>query len=223
MKKHLVTFCLIFLFGLAACSGASTGGAEAGNPPSARALAGTLPLEESACQADGVVATDSSGETITADVASDCSFSIELTIGKAYVVSFIKSDSFVASMIFNNGPGTLPSSVLVVSSGEAAILLGNITITDGVATPENEPAEQNDQDEDGVDDFEDDDDDGDEVSDDEEEDCDLDGFTDGLDEDDDCEAEEESDDESGDSDDDDSDNDNSGENATVLDRTSGNH
>lgn len=182
---RILVVALIF----ASCGGGnSTGGAEAGNPPSAgiRAVTGTLPQSSIAetCPADAVVATNSRAEATMADVESDCSFSLNLATGKAYTLGFVLGDEFIASMIFNNGSGMSGSMVMMVSEGDNPIELGLITFTNGNAFPGNEPSRQNDRDEDGRNDFEDEDDDDDDIADDEDnEDCDMDGFSDDMDED----------------------------------------
>lgn len=191
--KAILVILLSFSLLLSACGGSAQGGSEAGNPPdvSARSVEGTVPAASSSvsaragipCAVDTVIATDSAAQTISADVESDCSFSLSLSVDKAYSIGFVLDDVFVAAMIFNNNDASLSSAVFVVSAGETAINLGLVTISGAVATAEMEPASQNDQDEDGVDDFDDDDDDDDGKADDDEEDCDLDGYKDDYDED----------------------------------------
>ncbi|MDO8519426.1 MAG: hypothetical protein Q7T11_04620, partial [Deltaproteobacteria bacterium] len=84
MKFFKITILLI----LAACQGG--GGTEAGNPPAEvlRAVTGTLPSEETGCAGDLVTATDSSGTTFEATPDSDCTFTLNLPVGKAYTISF---------------------------------------------------------------------------------------------------------------------------------------
>ena len=98
----------------------------------------------------------------------------------------------MASMIFNNNAESFPSAILIVSAGDSPIQFGRITFSGTIATAENEPATQNDQDGDGIDDFDDDDDDDNGIPDDLEEDCDLDGIVDTYDDDSDCEEEDDS-------------------------------
>lgn len=184
---------------LTSCGGAS-GGSEFGNPT--RAVTGavaTTSLSENTplsflisnamatetCPADAVIATDSQGEATTVTVEIDCSFSLDLTVNKAYAVSFVLNDEFVATLYVRNSSTGLKSSVFVLSDGETDIDLGDVIISDGEADPENDPAEQCDVDDDDIDDYDDTDDDGDGVLDDDEGDCDLDGYDDGYDEEDD--------------------------------------
>lgn len=199
MKRFAKLFLAIFSLAclqVAACS-SSPGGTEFGNPT--REVEGTLTTASAsqdtitsffiphamaavACPADTAIATDSKGLTTTTSVASDCSFSLSLTVNKAYAVSFVLADEFVATLFVRNSATDLKSSVFVLSSGATAMDLGDVIISDGEADPESDPASQNDEDEDGIDDFDDSDDDGDGVTDDDEEDCDLDGYDDGYDE-----------------------------------------
>lgn len=193
---------LLFLLNLlAACGGSAQGGSEFGNP--ARTLQGTVVSGEEAtlrkttlsntllrqqignneCPADQVIATDSQAQTTLAEInQEDCSFEMELTINKSYVVSFTRDDEFIATLIVRRNASSLGSSVFFMAEANTEMNLGAIRIEGSKAIPENEPATQNDQDEDGVDDFSDEDDDGDGVSDNDEEDCDLDGFIDDDDE-----------------------------------------
>lgn len=206
--KLLLAILSLACLQLTACS-SSPGGTEFGNPT--REVEGTLATASAsqnaltsffipsamaavACPADTAIATDSKGLTTRASVASDCSFSLSLTVNKAYALSFVLADEFVATLFVRNSATDLKSSVFVLSSGATTINLGNVIISDGEADPESDPASQNDEDGDGIDDFDDSDDDGDSVTDDDEEDCDLDGYDDGYDDDDaDCDTDEDDD------------------------------
>lgn len=196
--KFFFSLAIPLSLSLTSCGGAS-GGSEFGNPT--RAVTGTLTttsLSENSflslfisnaiatetCPADTVIATDSQGESTTVTVETDCSFSLELTVNKAYAVSFVLNDEFVATLYVRNSSTGLKSSVFVLSDGETNVDLGDVIISDGEADPESDPAEQCDVDDDDVDDYDDTDDDGDGVLDDDEGDCDLDGYDDGYDEDD---------------------------------------
>lgn len=176
--------------GLAACgSGSSMGGTEAGNPPDVtRPVVGQLTpsnsiTESVPCPADTVVAVNSLEEATFADVEDDCSFSIDLTVDEAYIILFYLDDQLIAAMLFMNGGDAESSDVMIVSQGDDPIDLGSIDLGDSTVTPENEPAEQNDQDGDGENDYVDEDDDNDDIPDSLEEDCDGDGFPDDYDED----------------------------------------
>lgn len=197
--------------GFVACGSkmSATGGAEIGNPAK-RFITGTLvtsstPAQLMAesngpnCEADGLIATDSLAQATSAVLATDCSFEIELTINKSYVLSFVLNDTFVATLVFSQGSSTLASSMLVVSSGDSAIDLGAITLAGKIASATNNPYTQSDQDGDGVNDFNDDDDNNDGTPDGQELDCDLDGYLDYLDEgDEECEDDDDTDDEADD-------------------------
>ena len=196
----MVVYCLFFasfLF-LSACA-ENEGGSEFGNP--SRPVMGTVVEDAGAslkkqttggCPADQVIATDSSAQTTLASIdETECSFDMELVVDRSYVISFVLGDEFVATLIVRKNSSSLRSNVVFIAQAALAMNLGNITIIDNEAFPENEPYSQNDQDEDGTDDFDDEDDDGDGILDDEEEDCDLDGFLDEDDEDDlDCDEDE---------------------------------
>lgn len=175
------------------CGGASSGTATSTTDSTTRALTGSvdggsssvsalMALANTSCLADTVIATDTTATTTTAEVAEDCSFSIDLATGKSYAISFLLDEEFVASLIFDSGISGFSGSSLPVSDGDGAIDLGTVTFSGFVALPEIEPLDQIDSDDDGVADSDDTDDDGDDVSDDEEEDCDLDGVSDDWDE-----------------------------------------
>lgn len=210
LKKLVVLMVLMALF---QCGGSSSlGGSEAGNPPTStttRLVVGTTDVSSTGsalikyqtigttCGADQVIATNSSAETEIANISSDCSFELELEINKSYAFSFMLSNQFVASMIFNNGGSSLISNTFYLSSGNDSVNLGSILLGNSSSVqPETEPSSQCDADGDGVNDFEDSDDDDDGIDDDEELDCDFDGFLDDYD-DDESECEDSSDSESG--------------------------
>lgn len=195
MRKiiYILILLLVITAGFVSCGG-SLGGVEAGNPPDAtRQVTGQVAsasqslsnrfLTSSDCPVDGVVAVDTLAQTTSASFDGTCTFTLNLTVNKAYALNFYLDDSFVAAMIFNNGVNQPASSVTIISSGTSAIDLGLITLNGEEATPEYEPAEQNDQDEDGVSDYEDEDDDDDSIEDSGEDDCDSDGIPDDYDED----------------------------------------
>lgn len=195
MKKSIyILFILPLLF--LACG--NLGGSEAGNPPSSnRNVIGnltstaststssfsrsTLRASSDNCEADLVIAYDSTGDFVEAEAESDCSFDLDLVAGKGYEVEFYLNSIFVADLVFNNDDSSFESPVMIISGGEDAINLGQITFVGFQAFPEFEPATQNDQDGDGVFDFEDEDDNGDGTFDVDESDCDLDGFIDDFD------------------------------------------
>lgn len=192
----------IFLL-LSSCTG--EGGTEAGNPPAtSRAVEGNLSSSGNDCVVDEVIATNSAGETTSATIDSSCGFSLSLTLGKSYVISFLQDDQFVATLIVNNSSGGPESSIVFVGAGATPIQLGSITLDEGKGYPERQPAEQSDRDEDGSNDYDDEDDDNDDENDDEEEDCDSDGHWDDDDEDDEDCDEEDNDDEENEEDEDNS-------------------
>lgn len=199
---------LTLLFGIIAiiaCGGSGTT-TSADNNISTRTMVGTISSSEGNgslsalmrnavedCLADTVIATDTSGNATSEEVDDSCAFSLNLEVGKAYSISFVLGDQFVANLIFDSGVTGASSSSMSISSGEVSIDLGSVTISGNTAQPTNNPLEYLDQDQDGTSDLEDTDDDNDGIEDSLESDCDLDGFLD--DEDDDDECEDESDDE----------------------------
>lgn len=190
MKKYFVVLLILFVVSCGSSTSSSLGGSEIGNPSTpSRALLGLF--QDNNCNIDKVIATDSLGQTTSGNLAEDCSFSIDLEADKAYAISFVRDDIFVASMIFNQGISDLDSTVFFMSEDDEAVDLGEIVINGTDAFPENQPSAQNDQDNDGINDFDDDDDDNDGQLDDQEIDCDLDGYLDDVDEDDDCDEEDE--------------------------------
>lgn len=170
--------------------GCSGGSGSSSSSTTTRNLTGSVPenstpalvkgVDTASCQADTILATDSSGTTTQADVASDCTFSIELAVGESYAISFLNGDTFVATLIFDSGVSGTSSSI-PLSSGDGTISLGSITFTGSVATPALNPLTRCDEDDDGTSDFDDSDDDNDGIDDDAEEDCDLDGHRDDMD------------------------------------------
>lgn len=205
MKKSLLTCSVLCL--LAACG--SGGGTEAGNPGDTvlRPIVGSVSSGGSgalnnalgkstigeACGADTVQAIDSAGSESSSNLEDDCSFNLELTPGKSYLIGFIRDEQFIASLIVQNAADVLESSIVFLAAGADPVDLGEVTIVGNRATPSTQPAQQNDRDGDGDNDFDDNDDDDDGVADDDESDCDLDGFT-NEDDDDDAECEDESED-----------------------------
>ena len=192
---------------LFACAQGSTtqaisGGSETGNPAALRVVRGTVAPSFSAlsisavgnnCAAGQVVAIDSNETSYEFAIEEDCSFELLLPIDHAYRILFLVEDEITAVMSFNNGPGQSNSPVMILSFGDE-INLGVVTAVGGVATPENEPSLQNDQDGDGINDFDDLDDDNDGIADIDEVDCDLDGIIDDYDSiNSDCEQDPESD------------------------------
>lgn len=203
-SNRIAVSLLAITFALIACGGA--GSSDNTTTEESRTLTGSVPSGDASltsfttrqlglCAADAVMATDTAGESTTANVEADCTFSLTLSVGKAYVISLLLDNAFVATLLFDSGVGGFTTSTLPVGAGDGAIDIGTITVSGTVATCDREPLEQNDHDDDGEDDLEDDDDDNDGVNDDEEEDCDLDGHIDDLDEDDSCEADEDRNDE----------------------------
>ena len=202
--KRLLSLLAGFIL-IAGCGGATSGTAADNADGDTRTVTGNLAsgsgaglvkgLHADDCEADMVIATTTSGETSSADVEEDCSFSLSLSVGQSYVIGLALDDEFIATLIFDSGISGYTTSVLPLSAGEI-LDLGIITIFGDLATPENEPLGECDNDGDGEDDLEDEDDDNDGTEDEMEEDCDLDGSLDDYDEDeDDCEEDEEGEDE----------------------------
>ncbi len=200
-NRHAKLFLLMIGLSLVAgCGGGGTSGTASDDTDGdSRTITGSLAsggggglikgLHADDCEADMIIATTTSGETFSADVEEDCSFSLSLSIGQSYVISLAFDDEFIATLIFDSGIFGNTTSILPLSSG-GILDLGIITIVGRVATPEHEPLDECDYDGDGVDDLEDEDDDEDGVPDEEEEDCDFDGSLDDYDEDEaDCEEE----------------------------------
>lgn len=197
MKKYYIIACLLLwnsTFFYCSCSGLAEGGSEFGNPT--RQLQGTVvgsgesnlrktylnQTEGNDCPANQVTATDSQDQTTTTEIVQEnCSFEMELTANKSYEVNFMRDDEFVATLFVKKNPSALDSTVFFIAEASTPMDLGDVEIENDNALPENQPASQNDQDDDGTDDFTDEDDDGDGLFDDVEEDCDLDGFLDDYD------------------------------------------
>jgi hypothetical protein len=193
MKNKLLYITFVSLLSLSACSGNSLqGGSEAGNP-NFREVTGTVSDSTTVaqaftlfrtaqaatnCPADTIVAIDTLSNVAKANIASDCSFSLNLAVGHSYSINFTLDNVFVATMIFQ-ATSTSESTNFELTAGDAAVDLGTVVISGIFANPEANPFEQNDQDDDGTNDFEDTDDDDDGVDDDEDySDCDGDGFID---------------------------------------------
>lgn len=172
------------------------GGTEFGNPTedgTTRVVSGEVESGSSAntakgknggggsCIADTVVAANAKDEETTATIDTDCSFSITLSIGKAYRLSIEKNDAVIGILHFQNYSSLFADVVMAVTSGSGAIALGRLTLSGRHALPAKEPATQTDQDGDGIADLDDDDDDNDGTDDIAEADCDLDGFHDDVD------------------------------------------
>lgn len=201
MKKFFILIFTFLLF-LNQCSSSKLGGSEIGNPglnPDSAEVLGIVvstnnqkksslkALKNSQCPADTIVAMNSSLQISIASVQVDCSFRLILTANKAYALSFTLENQFIASMIFNNNNGFSSSTTFVISSGNR-INLGKVTVFDSLAIPENQPARQNDQDGDGINDFDDEDDNNDGRLDIDDPDCDFDGFLDDFDDQDPCDS-----------------------------------
>lgn len=179
--KHFLLILVLVLFSLSCGTGGSTnndltGGSEAGNPPDIRNVIGEVPQSSEAslriahqeafsCQADEVTAINPDGNSFFADIESDCSFLLSLPIGDSYSLSFYLDESLVAEMVFDDNNDSTSPFLMIVSSGEEDINLGEIIFEGDIAYPEFEPSTQNDQDGDGLVDFDDEDDDGDGVAD----------------------------------------------------------
>ncbi|EKD49976.1 MAG: hypothetical protein ACD_62C00692G0009 [uncultured bacterium] len=197
---------LVFLFALTFCAGSTNenllGGTEIGNPPitEPRLLLGTVTPDEeitpdinisqakhlsfamqTVCPADMVRLTNLTGVVFRATLADDCSFELEVESGYVYRLEFLLNDVVVASLMVDNNTTSLLTPYFVVSAGDAPVDFGTITFTGALASPQNQPASQNDQDGDGVCDFDDEDDDNDGVDDDDEADSDGNGIPDDLD------------------------------------------
>lgn len=182
------------MIGITACQGSSTSG-SATSSSDTRALTGSVSSAETTnsnssflqndssldCEADQILATDSTGESLSTDVDANCDFSISLILGKSYNISFLKNSEFIASLIFSRRLNGDTTSTIPVSEGTGAIDLGSIIFSGNVASPEQNPLHHCDFDGDGISDYDDDDDDGDGTYDDNESDCDLDGFDDDFD------------------------------------------
>lgn len=199
--------------GLLAACGATTGGTEVGNPNTTaeRSVTGSVEtqsttsmsvkhashrgddhmrtggaqsaLATSRCRADLVEAIDSKNTSASSDVGDDCSFTLSLTVGRAYRFRFSHNGTPVAYLRIPRTTQVWGPFVAVVSSGSDPINLGTVSFASGNATPQHELSEQSDQDDDGIPDAEDSDADGNGILDDLEEDCDLDGVPDSVDED----------------------------------------
>ncbi len=100
--------------------------------PDAVVLSSSSFFRETAVACSGVahvIALATDGTSATADVLDDCQFTLELFVGKYYVVSFIDdADGFVATLLSAFG------SVFPISSGATAIDIGVVTIEGGAAS-----------------------------------------------------------------------------------------
>ncbi|MBI4125857.1 MAG: hypothetical protein HY465_00030, partial [Deltaproteobacteria bacterium] len=166
------------------CTNASTGESDAG----ARTVTGQLASGSGSLSkshvdgfvADEIIATATDGSTVTAEIEADGSFSLDLVVGKAYVISLVLDDQFVATVIFASRVG-FASTALPVSAG-GTLNLGTVTISGTMASVADDPFDELDGDGDGEADADDADDDEDGVADEDEEDCDLDGILDDFEE-----------------------------------------
>ena len=172
----------------------SGGGSEAGNaersvigsvtsnnPNLAKAMNFSQKAAADFCVADQIIATDSSAQTTNAVLTDNCSFTLALATGQSYSLAILLEGEFIANVLFNNGPNTLNSNFMLVSSGNGDIDLGELSIINLTARPGQEPSRQTDFDDDGIFDFDDEDDNDDGEDDVDEEDCDFDGIFDDFD------------------------------------------
>lgn len=191
MKNKILTTLFIFSLSLSQCTNAFEGGSEAGNP-SLRDVTGSVSDSQASapglwlrqayasgsCPADQVISTNTLAETSSVDIASDCSFTLSLEVGNSYSLSFWKDQTVVGILVFQATTNS-ESSQFTLTQGDTAVDLGVIFLGSGTASPQNNPLEQNDRDDDGVNDFDDTDDDDDGIDDDEDYlDCDGDGILD---------------------------------------------
>ncbi len=182
------------------CGCGAGGGTEFGNPTdgTSRVVTGEVEsvstniassttgkaLKSTTCAADILVAANSKDEEISVVIASDCTFSISLPVGKVYRLSLEKNDGTVVGVLqFQNHPNLFTDTSMAVSKASSIMALGRITLSGSTATPATQPASLTDQDGDGIPDITDPDDDNDGIPDTEEADCDLDGFIDDHDDD----------------------------------------
>jgi len=181
---------------LVACGGSVGSSGSGGASTTTRDLTGSVDgsggaaLAKAAaadsCVADTILATDSAANTTSAAIADDCSFTLSLEVDKSYVISFLLGDTFVATLLYDDGTGGVSGSAFPLLSGSSAIDLGTITFSGTIATPGTNPLSEIDTDGDGEVDSVDSDDDGDGIADSDEVDCDLDGFHDDEDDSSDC-------------------------------------
>lgn len=205
MKKILWTMIFVMAYLLAGCELAGElGGTSAGNPPtstSTRTMVGEVEEEDSStsssaspsalvrfldnpfCKADSVLATAVDGSVIEESIETDCTFTITLITGTAYVISFEKSAGTVGTLLIQSGANSFLNAYVTLGEGDDPVDIGLVQFDKNVARPQKEPFEQSDTDGDGEDDFADADDNNDGVADLEDEDCDLDGLSDALDSD----------------------------------------
>lgn len=186
MKK--IALLLIILSCLSCSSSSSSdqkavedfGGTDIGNPPTklnGRPVIGKFPKDEDGnCRVNLVIARDSEDNIIVGEVELDCAFEIRLKAGVAYEIELRLDGKLVATIVFDDD---LNPKHIIVAEGESAIDLGLVNFSDnGVAVVENQPAEFNDLDNDGIVDAEDPDDDNDGIPDLEEADCNQNGVRD---------------------------------------------
>lgn len=86
--------------------------------------------KKSTCMADQIIGVDVEGNSTLGEVTSDCTFSLELTVGVSYVISFTKESQFIATLTFNN----LNTPALPIMEGKTPFDLGEITVNGVEAT-----------------------------------------------------------------------------------------
>jgi hypothetical protein len=147
------------------------------------------------------IALDESGQSFTATIADDLSFRLEAPGGASYALQFTRGDESVAGLWFQrnasspdltnrfylsvSGDLTAPASSTMSDDDDGdddddddTVDLGDVEDDGDVATPENNPNEQLDGDDDGASDYDDDDDDNDGIQDEDDDDADGDGIDD---------------------------------------------
>jgi len=156
MKKLAVSAVVILALAIAACgggSGSSSGSTTTGttvrtikgtiSAPAAITISSEKVAAAGTCSAYTppicrVIATSTDGTTVMDESLADCAFSLGLTIGKEYVISFVGTnsttgacDTFVATLLAGTS-----GSVFSIRTGEGDIDLGTISVdpTTGSAT-----------------------------------------------------------------------------------------
>ncbi len=187
MKKYSLIFLAVLAWAGCGGSSGSIGGGSGGttvtgNVPATPAALVKNVTASANCVADTIIATDTTGASISADMEDDCSFSLTLSLDTSYILSLVLNGDFVATLIYDSGISGFTTSVLRIDGSSSLIDLGQLTISGNVATVGNNPMSETDQDDDGDSDFTDTDDDNDDISDANEPDCDLDGIINDYDE-----------------------------------------
>jgi len=169
MDRRLSRSFYFFLFSIFLALALSSCGGSGNSGGNTRALTGTLgsanklpSSSASTCMMtfldekialDGVtvIATATNGTTVTAETNADGSFTLPLTIGQSYVISFSQGNTFLGTLIVSlDENGNFKSRGFKITDGDGDIALGRVICSAGVCTAEINPNCELDDNEDGV-------------------------------------------------------------------------